>query len=407
MDLLEHAALTHGEGLATLCDGRSHSWKGLARIVQCVWTPYFTNSLRLSAPTTRRRPRRRRVSAIGPLLCPLCALSGVPPWHPPLRTGTPRVTFGLVISLEIADWLPKRGKTKGTVLLLRLLVRYRSAARRRLVGSSCGVPPFRSHLVSSLYPPAPGRNHEAMIPIQAVMCQHPRSLNPLPPAGHPARSPLPAPASPADMISLIAFGTAQPADCAGDVCSDSFDGDAFIEGACEVLAARVPIDGLMDRADVRSCGQWSAAGECDRNPGFMHEQCQLSCLRRVCMASDYAMPAEYGVPGINQETGGLALAAAIHANLGSSWLQSSRASRSLVSTERCVAQNGNGLDDEALRLLVQTWQTGIPGDNGCALTAESAAFEVRALESADPSPISPELTRRNRAHRWSTTGRSR
>ena len=125
------------------------------------------------------------------------------------------------------------------------------------------------------------------------------------------------------------------------------------------------------------------------------------------MASDYAMPAEYGVPGINQETGGLALAAAIHANLGSSWLQSSRASRSLVSTERCVAQNGNGLDDEALRLLVQTWQTGIPGDNGCALTAESAAFEVRALESADPSPISPELTRRNRAHRWSTTGRSR
>ena len=246
-----------------------------------------------------------------------------------------------------------------------------------------------------------------MIPIQAVMCKHPRSLNPLPPAGHPARSPLPAPASPADMISLIAFGTAQPADCAGDVCSDSFDGDAFIEGACEVLDARVPIDSLMDRADVRSCGQWSAAGECDRNPGFMHEQCQLSCLRRVCMASDYAMPAEYGVPGINQETGGLALAAAIHANLGSSWLQSSRASRSLVSTERCVAQNGNGLDDEALRLLVQTWQTGIPGDNGCALTAESAAFEVRALESADPSPISPELTRRNRAHRWSTTGRSR
>ena len=140
-----------------------------------------TTRQRLYAPTTRRRPRRRRVSAIGPLWCPLCALSGVPPWHPPLRTGTPRVTFGLVISLEIADWLPKRGKTKGTVLLLRLLVRSRSAARRRLVGSSCGVPPFRSHLVSSLYPPAPGRNHEAMIPIQAVMCKHPRSLNPLHP----------------------------------------------------------------------------------------------------------------------------------------------------------------------------------------------------------------------------------
>ena len=75
----------------------------------------------------------------------------------------------------------------------------------------------------------------------------------------------------------------------------------------------------------------------------------------------------------------LALAAAIHATLGSSWLELQTAGpvRGRAANERCVAQAGASLNDEATRLLAQTWQTGIPGDNGCALTAESAAIDVR------------------------------
>ena len=183
-----------------------------------------------------------------------------------------------------------------------------------------------------------------------------------------------------DMMSLVAVAATQPPDCAGGVCNESFDGDAFVESTCEVLAARVSIDGLVDH-DTGRCGQWAAAGECDQNPDFMHEQCQLSCLRRLCLASEYAMPAEYGLPPINEETAALALAAAIHATLGSSWLelQTARPMRVRVVNERCVAQAGASLNDEALRLLAQTWQTGIPGDNGCALTAESAVIDVRTV----------------------------
>ena len=32
-DVVRHAALTHGEGLATRCDGRSHTWRELALLV--------------------------------------------------------------------------------------------------------------------------------------------------------------------------------------------------------------------------------------------------------------------------------------------------------------------------------------------------------------------------------------
>lgn len=183
-----------------------------------------------------------------------------------------------------------------------------------------------------------------------------------------------------DMMSLVVIAATQPPDCAGGVCNESFDGDAFVESTCEVLAARVSIDGLVDH-DTGRCGQWAAAGECGQNPDFMHEQCQLSCLRRLCLASEYAMPTEYGLPPINEETAALALAAAIHATLGSSWLelQTARPVRVRVVDERCVAQAGASLNDEALRLLAQTWQTGIPGDNGCALTAESAAIDVRPV----------------------------
>ena len=188
------------------------------------------------------------------------------------------------------------------------------------------------------------------------------------------------PLAPTDMMSLVAVAATQPPDCAGGVCNESFDGDAFVESTCEVLAARVSIDGLVDH-DTGRCGQWAAAGECNQNPDFMHEQCQLSCLRRLCLASEYAMPAEYGLPPINEETAALALTAAIHATLGSSWLelQTARPMRVRVVNERCVAQAGASLNDEALRLLAQTWQTGIPGDNGCALTAESAAIDVRTV----------------------------
>ena len=180
------------------------------------------------------------------------------------------------------------------------------------------------------------------------------------------------------MISLVAFAASESSDCADDVCNESFDPDAFVESTCEMLASRVSIDGLIDH-DTGRCGQWAAVGECDQNPDFMHERCQLSCLRRLCLASEYAMPAEYGLPPINEEATALALAAAIHATLGSSWLELQTAGpvRGRVANERCVAQAGASLNDEATRLLAQMWQTGIPGDNGCALTAESAAIDVR------------------------------
>ena len=180
------------------------------------------------------------------------------------------------------------------------------------------------------------------------------------------------------MISLVAVAASESSDCADGVCNESFDADAFVESTCEMLASRVSIDGLIDH-DTGRCGQWAAAGECDQNPDFMHERCQLSCLRRLCLASEYAMPAEYGLPPINEEAAALALAAAIHATLGSSWLELQTAGpvRGRVANERCVAQAGASLNDEATRLLAQMWQTGIPGDNGCALTAESAAIDVR------------------------------
>ena len=180
------------------------------------------------------------------------------------------------------------------------------------------------------------------------------------------------------MISLVAVAASESSDCADGVCNESFDADAFVESTCEMLASRVSIDGLIDH-DTGRCGQWAAAGECDQNPDFMHERCQLSCLRRLCLASEYAMPAEYGLPPKNGEAAALALAAAIHATLGSSWLELQTAGpvRGRAANERCVAQAGASLNDEATRLLAQTWQTGIPGDNGCALTAESAAIDVR------------------------------
>ena len=185
-------------------------------------------------------------------------------------------------------------------------------------------------------------------------------------------------ARPFQMISLVAVAASESSDCADGVCNESFDADAFVESTCEMLASRVSIDGLIDH-DTGRCGQWAAAGECDQNPDFMHERCQLSCLRRLCLASEYAMPAEYGLPPMNEEAAALALAAAIHATLGSSWLELQTAGpvRGRVANERCVAQAGASLNDEATRLLAQTWQTGIPGDNGCALTAESAAIDVR------------------------------
>ena len=191
-----------------------------------------------------------------------------------------------------------------------------------------------------------------------------------------ARGATPAP-DPFQMISLVAVA-ASDSDCADGVCNESFDADAFVESTCEMLASRVSIDGLIDH-DTGRCGQWAAAGECDQNPDFMHERCQLSCLRRLCLASEYAMPAEYGLPPRNEEAAALALAAAIHATLGSSWLELQTAGpvRGRVANERCVAQAEASLNDEATRLLAQTWQTGIPGDNGCALTAESAAIDVR------------------------------
>ena len=189
---------------------------------------------------------------------------------------------------------------------------------------------------------------------------------------------LPRRARPFQMISLVAVAASESSDCADGVCNESFDADAFVESTCEMLASRVSIDGLIDH-DTGRCGQWAAAGECDQNPDFMHERCQLSCLRRLCLASEYAMPAEYGLPPINGEAAALALAASIHAALGSSWLELQTAGpvRGRVANERCVAQAGASLNDEATRLLAQTWQTGIPGDNGCALTAESAAIDVR------------------------------
>ena len=192
-----------------------------------------------------------------------------------------------------------------------------------------------------------------------------------------ARGATPA-SDPFQMISLVAVATSESSDCADGVCNESFDADAFVESTCEMLASRVSIDGLIDH-DTGRCGQWAAAGECDQNPDFMHERCQLSCLRRLCLASEYAMPAEYGLPPINGEAAALALAAAIHATLGSSWLELQTAGpvRGRAANERCVAQAGASLNDEATRLLAQTWQTGIPGDNGCALTAESAAIDVR------------------------------
>jgi hypothetical protein len=212
----------------------------------------------------------------------------------------------------------------------------------------------------------------------------------------------------APMMSLVAVAAAQPPDCAGGICNESFDGDAFVESTCEVLAARVSIDGLVDH-DTGRCGQWAAGGECDQNPDFMHEQCQLSCLRRLCLAAEYAMPAEYGLPPINEETAALALAAAIHATLGSSWLelQTARPMRGRVVNERCIAQAGANFNDEALSLLAQTWQTGIPGDNGCALTSESAAIDVRPrLPAVAPHPTSSGLTGWCRVHRWSMTNRT-
>ena len=192
-----------------------------------------------------------------------------------------------------------------------------------------------------------------------------------------ARGATPA-SDPFQMISLVAVAASESSDCADGVCNESFDADAFVESTCEMLASRVSIDGLIDH-DTGRCGQWAAAGECDQNPDFMHERCQLSCLRRLCLASEYAMPAEYGLPPINGEAAALALAAAIHATLGSSWLelQTAEPVRGRAANERCVAQAGASLNDEATRLLAQTWQTGIPGDNGCALTAESAAIDVR------------------------------
>ena len=212
--------------------------------------------------------------------------------------------------------------------------------------------------------------------VHLALCWRPRGCSPNDPLQTFARGARRA--RPFQMLSLVAVAASESSDCADGVCNESFDADAFVESTCEMLASRVSIDGLIDH-DTGRCGQWAAAGECDQNPDFMHERCQLSCLRRLCLASEYAMPAEYGLPPINGEAAALALAAAIHATLGSSWLELQTAGpvRGRAANERCVAQAGASLNDEATRLLAQTWQTGIPGDNGCALTAESAAIDVR------------------------------
>ena len=210
------------------------------------------------------------------------------------------------------------------------------------------------------------------------------------------------------MMPAVAVAATQPSECVGGVCNESVDRDVFIDSMCEALAARVSIASLVDH-DTGRCGQWAAVGECDHNPAFMHEQCQLSCLRRLCLASEYAMPVDYGLPPINEETAALALAAAIHATLGSSWLglQTASPMRGRAAIERCVEQAGAGLNDGALRLLAQTWQTGIPGDNGCRLTPESAVTNVRPrLPTVLPHPTGTVLTGGSHVHRWSMTTRT-
>lgn len=155
-----------------------------------------------------------------------------------------------------------------------------------------------------------------------------------------------------------------------DCVSDPFDS---LDIVCDALAATLGGRrlALADTESEPSCRSWAAAGECSRNSIFMHERCQLSCLRRLCLTADYDSSAAESAP---------ALAAAVHRSFAASGQQLPEYDDS----PRCV--NDPEFDHEDLvTRLIATWQNGIPADAGCALSQDAVVHEAVGGGSGTPS----------------------
>ena len=167
-----------------------------------------------------------------------------------------------------------------------------------------------------------------------------------------------------------------------------------LEQACDALAATYgDIPGVSDSDPERSCRSWAAAGQCDENPGYMHEHCQLSCLRRLCMDADY-------VP--QHASGSSAGGSVLHGTGGDGALASTvrRALAAYVPTQAADTSCASGSSeefarDEIVSRVVQTLQSGIPADAGCALDADSVVREivdgVGGAICSRPPPTPPDL----------------
>ena len=163
----------------------------------------------------------------------------------------------------------------------------------------------------------------------------------------------------------VCFGNSASGDCISDPL-DSLD------TVCDALAATLGGRrlALADIESESSCRSWAAAGECSRNSIFMHERCQLSCLRRLCLTADYDSSAVESAQS---------LAAAVQRAIAASGEQLPEYDDS----PRCVKDPEFDHDDLVTRLMA-AWQSGIPADAGCALSEDAVVHEAVGGGSGTP-----------------------
>jgi hypothetical protein len=120
----------------------------------------------------------------------------------------------------------------------------------------------------------------------------------------------------------------------------------------------------------KACASWALAGECGKNPTFMHDRCPLACLRHICMTADFDALAHDGAA---------MLVAAVRRALDASRQPLPGADEA----ESCATDPD--FDHEGLMTrLVETWQGGIPADAGCALTSGSMVYEAMGSGAGTP-----------------------
>lgn len=161
---------------------------------------------------------------------------------------------------------------------------------------------------------------------------------------------------------------ADSADPPGAATVDGAGGDDLpphaLDVACDALAAlgagtTTSALGLKDTE--ANCRTWAVAGECMTNAAFMLDQCQLSCLRRICHFADYEYDAAVDSGSHN------ALLASVHRSLAESG--------PVIADEHCEVDPGVDNYDIMAR-MINALGEGIPGDAGCALSKKSILHEA-------------------------------